>query len=289
MIIAVSYNRDELHPMRTLRHLRAVAPAALFLVFATTFAVAWQKNRDLGYDDTPVIPGEKWRVHDVSRPRPRVVTPGATPGAAPSDAIVLFDGKDLSKWRMLSKKGEPMEPAWKVENGYAEVTPGTGHLVSKDKFGDAQYHVEWASPAEIKGKSQGRGNSGFMMMSRYEVQILDSYDNPTYADGQAGAIYGWWPPLVNAARKPGEWQTYDIVFEAPRFEEGRLLRAAFVTVFHNGVLLHNRKEVGGPMAHAKVSPYSPHGAEEPLLLQNHGDKVRYRNIWVRRLGDYDKP
>jgi hypothetical protein len=281
--------------MKMLRHLLAFAVCATFL--AATFALGQQaapksapkKSRDLGYDDTPIIPGQKWRVHDDQRPRPRVVTPGAAPGQAPSDAVVLFNGKDLSKWRMMSKQGELSDPAWKVENGCLEVVPGTGHLVSKDKFGDAQYHVEWASPAEVKGRSQMRGNSGFMMMSRYEVQILDSYDNASYADGQAAAIYGWWPPLVNASRKPGEWQAYDIVFEAPRFQDGRLARPALLTVFHNGIVVHNRQEVGGPMAHAKVSPYALHADQEPLLLQNHGDKVRYRNIWVRRLTGYDRP
>jgi hypothetical protein len=276
--------------MRNLLY-RLPAAAALAALIAATLSLAQQpapkKNRDLGYDDTMLIPGQKWRVHDVARPRPRVITPGAKPGDAPSDATVLFDGRDLSRWRMTGKKGEMVEPTWKVENGYMEVAPG-GHLVSKEAFADAQYHVEWAAPAEVKGTSQGRGNSGFMMMSRYEIQILDMYDNLTYADGGAGSIYGQWPPLVNASRKPGEWQTYDIVFEAPRFENGVLARPAFVTVFHNGVVLHNRKQVEGPMAHAKFTPYSAHNAEEPLLLQNHGNPVRYRNIWVRRLKGYDQ-
>jgi hypothetical protein len=264
----------------------ALAAAAICL---SALALAQQKDRTLGYDDTPVIPGQKWRVHDATRPRPRQVTPGAVPGQAPSDAVVLFDGKDLSHWVAMGKKGEVSEPAWKVEGGFFEVVPGKGSLVSKEKFGDAQYHVEWASPAEIRGASQGRGNSGFMMMSRYEIQILDSYDNLSYADGQAASIYGWWPPLVNASRRPGEWQQYDIVFEAPRFADGKLARPAFVTVFHNGIAVHHRKEIGGPMAHAKVSPYTPHAAEEPLLLQNHNNPVRYRNIWVRRMTGYDQP
>jgi 3-keto-disaccharide hydrolase len=272
-----------------IRHSRAIwwtAPAAALLLAAGM--TAQQKNRDLGYDDTPVIPGQKWRVHDVTRPRPRAVTPGSKPGDPPSDAIVLFDGKDLSRW-VNSRRGVIGEAAWKVENGCMEVAPGTGDLITKEKFADAQFHVEWAAPAEVKGASQARGNSGFLIMSRYEIQILDSFDNPTYADGGAGSIYGQWPPLVNASRPPGEWQTYDIVFEAPRFEQGKLAKPAFVTVFHNGVLLHNRKEIQGPMAHAKFTPYSPHNPEEPLMLQDHHDKVRYRNIWVRRLAGYDQP
>ena len=265
-------------------------PAAALAAFALAGALAAQPpNHDLGYSDTPYIPGQPWRVHDVTRPRPRVVTPGARPGEAPSDATVLFDGKDLSRWVTRNRQGETLPAGWKVENGYMEVVGGAGHLYTKEKFGDAQFHVEWASPEVVKGTSQARGNSGFLIMSRYEIQILDSYDSPTYADGGAGSIYGQWPPLVNAARKPGEWQVYDIVFEAPRFEAGKLIRPAFVTVFHNGVVLHNRKQIQGPMAHRKFDPYSPHAPEEPLMLQDHGNPVRYRNIWVRRLTGYDQP
>ncbi|MBI3695322.1 MAG: DUF1080 domain-containing protein [Acidobacteria bacterium] len=245
-----------------------------------------------GYDDTPFLPNQKWRVHDSERRRPRMVTPGAQPGQPPSDAIVLFDGKDLSHWVNHGKRenlGKVTSGAWKVENGYMEVVGGTGDLVSKEKFGDAQYHVEWAAPAEIHGAGQTRGNSGFLIMSVYEIQVMDSWNNPTYADGQAGAIYGQWPPLVNASRKPGEWQTYDIVFEAPKFEGDKLLKPAYATVFHNGVLLHHHQEIIGRMVHRQVGTYAPHGPEEPLGLQDHGDKVRYRNIWVRRLGRYDEP
>jgi hypothetical protein len=247
-----------------------------------------------GYSDTPVLPNQKWRVHDIDRPRPRVVTPGTpssqgTPGRAPSDAIVLFDGNDLSKWVSGKKRnGAAIAPEWKVENGYMEVTSDSGDLVSKEKFGDMQLHIEWASPAVIDGSSQWRGNSGVLLMSRYEIQVLDSYDNPTYADGQASAIYGQWPPLVNASRKPGEWQTYDIAFEAPHFDGGKLLKPAYVTVFHNGVLVHHHQEIIGRMAHKVVGTYASHAAEEPLALQNHDTKVRYRNIWVRRLTGYDQ-
>ena len=175
--------------------------------------VAPNVNRDLGYDDTPMLPGLPFHVHDPLRPHPPVVTPAAQSGSAPSDAIVLFDGKDLSQWQ--SGRG-----SWKVAEGYLQVVPGAGDLATKQKFGDVQLHVEWAAPVEIRGNSQNRGNSGIFLHGRYEVQVLDSYQNPTYADGQAGALYGQWPPLANATRKPGEWQNYDIVFEAPRFERG---------------------------------------------------------------------
>ena len=247
-----------------------------------------------GYSDTPVLPGQKWRVHDIARPKPPLVTPAPLdrPGAPPSDAIVLFDGKDLSKWTARGKgkeRSKEVQPGWKVENGYLEVVGGAGDLVSKEKFGDIQLHVEWAAPAEIDGTSQWRGNSGIMFMGRYEIQILDSWNNPTYADGQAGAIYGQWPPLVNPARKPGEWQTFDIFFEAPRFEGGKVLKPAYVTVVYNGVLVHHHKEILGPVAHRRYNLYTPHDPEEPLVLQDHDTKVRFRNIWVRRLKGYDQP
>lgn len=257
----------------------------IVLVAAMVAAAGQQKRDPIGYEDTPVLPGQPWRVHDIKRPHPKQVTPGRNPGDAPSDAIVLFDGKDLSAWEHRGK----MPAKWKVENGYFEVAARAGDLLSKEKFGDAQYHVEWSSPAEIRGESQNRGNSGFLMMSRYEIQILDSWNNITYADGQAGSIYGQWPPLVNPARKPGEWNTYDIAFEAPVFEGGQLKKPAYVTVFYNGVLVHNRKELIGRMAHRVVGAYAPHEPEEPLMLQDHGAPVRYRNIWVRRLKGYDQP
>src|ERR1700730_9965409 len=218
------------------------------------------RTSPLGYTDTPVLPGQKWRVHDIDRPHPHVVTPGAQPGSPPSDAVVLFDGKDLSKWAPSK---------WKLENGYVEVVGGTGDLVSKEKFGDAQIHVEWASPSEITGTSQWRGNSGILIMHLYEIQVLDSYNTPTYADGQAASIYGQWPPLVNASRKPGEWQSYDIVFDAPRFANGKLGKNAYSTVFHNGVLMHNHQKIIGPSPHGKVAVSSAHGPEEPLGLQDH--------------------
>lgn len=266
-----------------------LAAALLALaVSAPQLLAADPKAYPTGYTDTPYLPGDRWRVHDDARPRPRIVEPGtanmaAKPGNAPSDAVVLFDGSDLSQWVQRGRGGKMLEPAWKVENGYIEIAPGTGSLMTKEKFGDVQLHIEWATPAEPRAASQGRGNSGVMLMALYEIQVLDSYDNISYADGQAGAIYGQYPPLVNASRKPGEWQTYDIVFEAPRFEDGELAKPAYVTVFHNGVLLHHRKEMMGPMRHRAPSEYKAHPAELPLLLQGHGNPVRYRNIWIRPL------
>ncbi len=237
----------------------------------------------VGYDDTPFLPNSPWRVHDIKRPQPPIVTPGATDSQPPSDAVVLFDGQDLSQW--LGREGEAQ---WKVENGYMEVTR-TGSIHTKESFGDCQLHLEWAAPAEVKGNSQGRGNSGVFLMGLYEVQVLDCYDNPTYADGTAGAIYGQCPPLVNASRKPGEWQSYDIFFTAPRFEGDKLLSPAYITVMYNGVLLHHHKEIIGPTQHKAAANYDkPHAAEGPLELQDHGDPVRYRNIWIRRLGEYDQ-
>ncbi len=246
----------------------------------------------VGYDDTPMLPGQKWRVHDIARPRPPVVTPGEQrlPVPPPSDALVLFDGKDLSQWYTRGRgaeKGKMLPAAWKVENGYMEVAGRTGTIYSKERFGDAQVHVEWAAPEKICGSSQWRGNSGVLLMGYYEIQVLDSYNNPTYADGQAGAIYGQWPPLVNASLPPGQWQSFDIVFEAPEFEGDKLIKPAYVTVFHNGVLVHHRREIIGRMAHRVVGRYLPHGPEGPLGLQDHDVPVRYRNIWVRRLKGHD--
>lgn len=251
-------------------------------------------SAQLGEQGTPMLPNQPYHVHGSERPHPKVITPGtestqSQPGKSPSDAIVLFDGKDLSKW--VNRRGRTVtDPAtWKVENGYVEVVKGAGDLLSKEKFGSIQLHLEWASPAVIEGGSQGRGNSGVLFMERYEIQVLDCYDNPTYADGHAGSIYGQWPPLVNACRKPGEWQTYDIIFEAPVFDGDKLVRPVYFTVFHNGVMLHNHKESLGPMVFRRVAQYTPHEPTASLMLQNHNNPVHYRNIWVRPVGGYDKP
>lgn len=245
---------------------------------------------DVCYEDTPIIPGTDYHVHGV-RPAPTVVTPpapcsGDRPGTPPSDAIVLFDGTDLSGWKSAKDDGAAQ---WTVENGYMQVKPGTGDIKSATVFGDCQLHLEWAEPEEVAGDSQGRGNSGVFLMGIYEIQVLDCYDNLTYPDGQTGAIYGQCPPLVNACRRPGEWQTYDILWEAPRFEGEKLLRPAYVTVLQNGVMLHHHKELIGPTKHRDTTGYTPHPAEGPLHLQDHGDLVRFRNIWVRTHTEYDRP
>lgn len=246
--------------------------------------MAPEKHTPTGYDDTPIIPGQPWRVHDGTRPLPRVVTPGDGT-APPSDATVLFDGKDASGW--TGKDGGAI--GWTVENGYMQVAPKTGDIVSKAEFGDCQLHLEWAAPEEVKGSSQGRGNSGVFLMGLYEVQVLDGYDNPTYADGITGAIYGQYPPLVNPTRKPGEWQAYDILFVAPRYDGDNLVSPAYLTVILNGVVLHHHQAAQGPTGHKNLSSYDKvHGPKGPLKLQDHGDLVRYRNIWMREIGDYDQ-
>lgn len=224
----------------------------------------------------------QWPIHSVDRPRPPVVRPRpeSPPVPAPSDAIVLFDGSNLSEWR--SEDGQAAK--WAVRDGYVEVVAGTGSLVTARPLGDIQLHIEWATPAPPHGEGQERGNSGVFLMGFYEVQVLDSYQNDTYADGQAGAIYGQNPPLVNAARPPGAWQTYDIVFRRPRFNaDGSVQRPARITVFHNGVLVQDGFEIVGRTAHARRASYSPHAERLPLRLQDHGNPVRYRNIWVREM------
>ena len=208
--------------------------------------------------------------------------------APPSDAIVLFDGKDLSHWVQGGRGGQTQEPKWKVENGYIEIVPRTGRLITKEKFGDCQLHVEWMIPKEATGSGQARGNSGVELMTRYEIQVLESNENLTYADGAAGAMYGFRPPMVNPARPQGEWNAYDIMFEAPRFEDGKLVKPAYFTVLFNGVLVQNHQEQLGTTIWRQVPKYTPHAAEEPLSLQDHSQPVRYRNIWIRRLADSDQ-
>lgn len=236
----------------------------------------------VGYDDTPFIPGSKWRVHDSKRPQVTIITPGAD-GQPPSDAVVLFDGTDLSKW-----SGRDGEAQWKVENGYMEVTK-TGGIQTKEAFGDCQLHIEWAAPEEVVGDSQGRGNSGVFLMGIYEIQVLDGYDNPTYADGITSAIYGQYPPLVNACRKPAEWQTYDIFFVAHRYDGENFISPAYITVIHNGVLVHLNREAMGPTGHKSASSYNRALPDKgPISLQDHGNPVRYRNIWIRGIEGYDE-
>ena len=227
-------------------------------------------------------------IHDRSRPAPPIVEAGTAstqdqPGRPPSDAIVLFDGKDLSRWK--NQQGDGPAP-WKVADGYFEVAKGTGVIQTVQGFGSCQLHLEWSSPSPAVGSDQDRGNSGVYLMQQYEVQILDSYQNATYPDGQAAAVYGQYAPLVNASRPPGQWQSYDIAFRAPRFDaEGKLLRPARVTVFHNGVLVQDAVDLTGPTMHKARPPYKAHPDKLPLLLQDHDHPVRFRNIWIRELSD----
>jgi hypothetical protein len=230
-----------------------------------------------------------WRVHDMNRPAPPVITPGTEstqdmPGTPPSDAIVLFDGKDLSGW--TSERGGPAR--WTVRDGYMETVRRAGGIKTKKEFGSCQLHVEFATPSVVRGTSQGRGNSGVFLMATYEVQVLDSYQNKTYPDGQCAALYGQSVPLVNACRKPGEWQWYDIIFHRPIFEGNKVVKKATFTVFQNGVLVQDNVELQGGTGwigpHA-VTGYSPHADKLPIMLQDHDNPVRYRNIWIRELED----
>jgi hypothetical protein len=252
--------------------------SALFLAPAALLASVLQDKHPPGYKDTPLIPGTKWHVHDPDREPPAAITPG-TNGSPPSDALVLFDGTNLGAWK---KQGSADAAGWKVAEGFAEVN-GTGSIETRESFGDCQLHLEWAAPAKVESESQGRGNSGVFLMGRYEIQVLDSFENRTYADGQASAIYGQHPPLVNACRKPGEWQSYDIVFRAPRFENGKLAKPARVTILHNGVLTQDAQEFLGPTQHKAIAEYAPHADALPIGLQDHGNPVRFRNIWIRKL------
>jgi hypothetical protein len=225
---------------------------------------------------------ESWPVHDPNRPQPPVVTPGPAgpPVVPPSDAVVLFDGRDLSAWR--DAKGGPAR--WKVENGYAEVVAKTGSIKTARGFGDCQLHIEWMAPTPPSGEGQGRGNSGIFLMDTYEIQVLDCYENITYADGMTAALYGQHPPLVNACRKPGEWQAYDIVFRRPRFDKtGKLESPARMTIFHNGILVQDAAELTGPTAHKARPPYAAHADRLPVSLQDHSNPVRFRAIWLREL------
>ena len=216
---------------------------------------------------------------EVWKPVPPIVTPGAGT-AAPSDAVVLFDGKDLSAWESVA--GGPAK--WRVESQAFTVVKGTGDIRTKRAFGDSQLHIEWRAPAKIEGEGQGRGNSGVYLQGRYEVQVMDSYNNATYANGQAASIYKQYIPLVNASRKPGEWQTYDIYFRAPHFAgDGTLTQPAYITVVHNGVLVQDHVEIKGGTVYRGAPSYAKHNAKEPLVLQDHESPVSYRNIWIREL------
>jgi len=234
------------------------------------------------------LPPERWRQHDMRRPKPAAVEPSSAPiaNAPPKDAIVLFDGKNLDAWQ--SSDGAPAK--WKVAEGVMEAVPGGGAIQTRKQFGDVQLHVEWSAPAPPRGKGQDRGNSGVFLMDEFELQVLDSYQAETYADGMAGAIYGQYPPLFNAAKPPGEWQTYDVAFRRPRFNaDGTLREPARITLFFNGILVQNNEEPFGPTSWLKWLPYKDDGGRGPISLQDHGHPVRYRNIWLREIPERAAP
>jgi len=255
-----------------------VAVALAFLLVCCTAGIAAElvKAKDgsgiVGYKDTPVLPWCGYHVHDPDRPAPPKVQPPSR-GQAPSDAVVLFDGTDLSKWQASS---------WKVEDG--ELIAVTGELTTKESFGDCQLHLEWQAPNPPVGGEWDRGNNGVMLMGLFEIQVFDTYTTPLYPDGQAASVYGQTPPMVNACRPPGQWQTYDIIFFAPVFRDGRLERRARVTMLHNGVLVHHNQEIHGPTGHRILAKYGkPIAPKLPLSLSAHNNPVRFRNIWLRPL------
>lgn len=228
-----------------------------------------------GYSDTPLIPGSTYLVHQDARPQPPRVIPSAPspdPAGAPSDAIVLFDGTNLDRFQ---------ETEWQVQDGL--LIAGKGGLETKEAFGDCQLHLEWRAPAPPGGKTSNMGNSGIYFMHRYELQIYDSFSSRIYADGSAGAIYGQTPPRVNACRRPGAWQCYDVLFTAPVFKDGELVEAARITVLHNGVMVHNHTRILGPTVHRGTQPYKAHAERLPFSVQGHGSPVAFRTIWVRDL------
>ena len=238
------------------------------------------ENPNVQYVETDT---DRWRIHDTNRPAPPVITPDE-PGGPWKDAIVLFNGKDLTGWTD-SKSGVSK---WIVRDGYMESVKGSGPIRTEQEFGSCQLHVEFATPSNVQGSSQGRGNSGVFLQGEYEVQVLDSYGNFTYPGGQCGALYGRAVPLVNACLRPGEWQSYDIIFHRPTFKDGRVDRKARFTILHNGVLIHDSVELqGGTQWRGphKISDYSPHGDKGPIMLQDHGNPVQFRNIWIRELAD----
>ena len=272
-----------LNPLNSMKSSFASAAICANLLLGSA---AWAANTGSPfYGDAP-DQHHPWAVHDWNRPQPKLVTPGTfsspeQPGKPPSDAIVLFDGTDLSQWEANEGQGVPTR--WVIKNGAMECVPGSGFIRTKAKFGDCQLHLEWAAPTKVQGESQGRGNSGVFLMGQVEIQVLDNYNNPTYADGFAGSVYGVMPPLANALRPPGEFQTYDIVFRRPIYKDGQAVDPGYVTVFLNGVLVQDHTMLEGGTGHMGRSKIGALGDAGPLSLQDHGNPVRYRNIWYRPL------
>ena len=243
-------------------------------IFLTLFFVVTALHAQ--YEDRNSIDPKATEIYEPKAPK---ITPGEAAGAAPSDAIVLFNGKDFSEW--VGKDGA--SPKWEIKDGVMTVVKGTGDIKTKRTFGDVQLHIEWRSPSVIVGEGQGRGNSGIFLQERYELQVLDSYESQTYSNGQAGSIYKQHIPLVNATKKPGEWQTYDVIYTAPRFSNnGRLVSPAYITVLHNGVLIQNHSQIWGPTEYKGLPVYMSHD-KGSIILQDHSNPVSYRNIWIREL------
>lgn len=267
-----------LHSSFVIRHFPVLLASIYWLSTPAASAQPLVHARDgsgiRGYADTPVQPWSGFRVHDPDRPAPPRVDPGpfTASAPAPSDAVVLFDGRDLAQWQSNQ---------WRVVDGCIEAA--AGNLVSRERFGDCQIHLEWMAPTNFTGHLFDQGNNGVLLMGLYEIQIFDTFHHPLYPDGQCGAIYGQTPPRVNVTRPPGHWQTYDILFTAPRFADGKLVRPARVTVFHNGVLIHHEQEIYGETAHRALPAYTRTQSTGPLALAGHNCPVRFRNIWVRPL------
>jgi len=253
--------------------LLVVTVCAMSLSVSTSFA---------GLYGDPPDERHPWAVHDLNRERPKIVAPGTNPGDAPADAVILFDGSDLSKWEAdKPEKGVPSK--WRIVDGVLESVRRAGYIRTKESFGDCQLHIEWATPVRVQGSSQGRGNSGVFLMGLYEVQVLDCRNNDTYPDGQAGSVYGQNDPLVNVCRGPGEWQSYDILFRQPRLENGKLVRPGYLTVMQNGVFVQDTWFLEGPTRHKGRTKLRAHADKLPFKIQDHGNPVRFRNIWIREL------
>ena len=262
--------------MRSLLHF-----AVLVLPAAAAFA-------DGAFYGDPPDATHPWAIHDMNRPQPPLVVPGTfsqqeKPGMPPSDAVILFGGAEaeISKWQADKNPAEPTK--WEVKDGVLQCVPGSGYTRTKEEFGDCQLHIEWSAPSEVKGDSQGRGNSGVFLMGQVEVQVLDNHNNPTYPDGFAGSVYGVNPPMANPLHKPGEWQVYDIVFRRPLFKDGKEIDPGYLTVFVNGVLVQDHTPIQGGGGHKARSKPRAFPVAGPLKLQDHGNPVRYRNIWYRPL------
>ena len=285
--------------MITRRSLLTMIPVATLTVRSVGFgrtpegrqALSSHSDQMSGSPEGSILPGQSWKVHDRNRPQARKVTPGLPLCSQPAsfDAIVLFGGKDLSQWISRDREGRVSDANWKVEAGCGDMVPGS-NLVSRERFGDSQLHLEWMIPLGTDSSHYGqmRGNSGVILTRRYEIQVLSSFDNLTYADGAAGGIYGLYPPLVNTCRPEGEWNTYDLVFKAPVFSSSDVVQPGYITLFFNGLLVHDHIELLGSTDVLPIAKYEPHAAEESLVLQGHVGPARFRNIWIRRLRGYDQ-